>query len=210
MVKITRVETQKNNPERLNVYLEGEFGFGIARKIAPWLKVGREITPQKIKDLQQKDDLEKAYQRALNYLSYRIRSEEEIRRNLKKHQVDPEMIEGVLDRLRDQSLVNDQEFAHQWIENRIAFHPRGKKALASELYQKGIKRPIIEESLQDLNEEMLAKRVAQKYLPRLDLRNQKEFKRKLYGYLARRGFHYSLCQQVVDQYWAEHQQQEES
>ena len=87
MLKITDIQPQKHDPSRLNVYLDGEFAFGIARVVAPWLKVGQEISTETMAELIEKDQREKAYQRALNYLSYRVRSEEEVRRNLRKHEV---------------------------------------------------------------------------------------------------------------------------
>jgi len=207
MVKITRLEPQKNNPERLNVYLEGEFGFGIARAVAPWLQVGRELTAEEIQELKFEDQQDQAYQRALHFLSYRPRSEAEIRRNLRKHDLPEEVIQAALDRLREQTLVNDQEFAAQWVENRAAFHPRGKKALASELSQKGVSRQIIDRVLEEVDEEAMAHKLARKKLPRVSHLDREEFFRKLYGYLSRKGFHYSLCNQLVNQLWEEKQQQ---
>ena len=207
MVKITRLEPQKNNPERLNVYLEGEFGFGIARAVAPWLQVGRELTAEEIQELKFEDQQDQAYQRALHFLSYRPRSEAEIRRNLRKNDLPEEVIQAVLDRLRDQTLVNDQEFAAQWVENRAAFRPRGKKALASELSQKGVSSQIIDQVLEEVDEEAMARKLAQKKLPRVSHLDQEEFFKKLYGYLSRKGFHYSLCNQLVNQLWEENQQQ---
>jgi regulatory protein len=207
MVKITRLEPQKNNPERLNVYLEGEFGFGIARAVAPWLQVGRELTAEEIQELKFEDQQDQAYQRALHFLSYRPRSEAEIQRNLRKHDLPEEVIQAVLDRLRDQTLVNDQEFAAQWVENRAAFRPRGKKALASELSQKGVSRQIIDHVLEEVDEEAMARKLARKKLPRVSHLDREEFFKKLYGYLSRKGFHYSLCNQLVNQLWEEKQQQ---
>ena len=132
MLTVTRLEPQKKNPQRLNVYLDGEFAFGISRSAAPWLAEGNQLSKQKINDLQEKDHFEGAYQRAINFLSYRIRSEKEIRQNLTKHDVPEDVIEGVLGKLRGVSLVNDQDFAFRWVENRVQFKPRGKRALSSE------------------------------------------------------------------------------
>jgi regulatory protein len=208
MLTITRLEPQKRNPERLNVYLDGEYAFGISRSIAPWLEEGNQLSQQKITDLQNADKVEAAYQRALNYLSYRSRSEHEIQQNLKKHSVPEEIIPEVLSRLRENKLVNDRDFAKQWVENRVRFHPRGKRALTSELIKKGISNHIIEEILQDINEPELALKFAKRKITKMKDLERQEFQKKMFGYLSRRGFGYGLSREVTDQIWNEISDQE--
>ncbi len=203
MLTITRLEPQKKNPQRLNVYLDGEFAFGISRAAAPWLTEGDQLTQQKVKDLKTRDQTESAYQRALNFLSYRIRSSQEIRQNLSKHQVEDPIIEQVLERLRQASLVDDRAFARQWVENRSQFKPRGKRALSSELYQKGIPQTVISETLEELDEEALAWKCARKKASHFQNMEKEEFQKKLFGFLNRRGFPYSICQDIVRQLWEE-------
>ncbi len=203
MFKITDIKTQKRDSQRLNVYLDGKFGFGVARTVAPWLKIGKELSSQKIEELQAKDETEKAYQRALNYLSYRERSEEEIRCNLRKHDVPDIAIEEVLERLRGNTLVSDKRFAEKWVENRAAFHPRSRRALAVELRQKGVPRLIIDEVLAEVDDHDMAYKVAKKKLRRVQNLEWPEFRKKLNGYLGRRGFSYGVSAEVVRQVWDE-------
>jgi len=181
MLTVTRLETQKNNPDRLNVYLDGEFAFGISRALAPWLEEGKQLSQQQIQSLQSEDQIDLAYHRALNFLSHRIRSEHEIRQKLLRAEVSEDIIQAVLEKLRDSSLVDDRDFARQWVENRNRFHPRGKRALNSELIRKGIPHQIIQETLQDLNEEKLAHDFAQKKIPKLKNLEKSAFQTKLYG-----------------------------
>jgi regulatory protein len=203
MLTITRLEPQKKNPGRLNVYLDGEFAFGISRKIAPGLEEGNQLSQQKITALQNEDKIEAAYQRALNFLSYRSRSENEIQQNLLKHKIPVEVIAVVLLKLQENSLVNDRDFATLWVENRVKFHPRGKRALTSELIKKGISIQIIEEVLQNIDEKELALKLARKKVPRLSGLEKPTFQKKMYGYLSRRGFNYSQCKEVTDLIWTE-------
>jgi len=203
MLTVTRLELQKKNPQRLNVYLDGEFAFGISRAAAPWLAEGNQISQQKINDLQEKDQFEGAYQRAINFLSYRIRSEKEIRQNLTKHEVPEEIIVRVIDRLRGASLVNDREFASLWVENRVQFKPRGKRALSSELFQKGIPNEIIEDVLAELDEEELAYQCARSKIRKYSGLEEKTFQKKLSGLLTRRGFPYHIIKDVVSSLWKE-------
>jgi regulatory protein len=205
MFKITEIKPQKNNPNRLNIYLDGDFGFGIARVIAPWLKKGDTLSEKTIEELKTKDQVEQGYQRALNYLSYRDRSTEEIRRNLRKHDLEDPIIEEVLARLRQKHLVDDVDFAQKWIENRRTFHPRSRRALRSELRRKGVPDKIINPLLEEVDEREMAYRVAQKKKRRLRNLEWPEFRKKLNGYLGRRGFSYSVASEIVQQVWDERQ-----
>ena len=207
MLTVTKLEPQKKNPKRLNVYLNGEFAFGVSRAAVPWLEEGNELSQQKIKTLQTEDQVEQAFQRALHYLSFRVRSEKEIRLNLQKHQIPENIIDPVLNRLRERSLVDDRDFAQQWIDNRNRFHPRGKRALSSELHQKGIPIQIIEETLNDLDETELAYKFARKKVDKLKTLDKSNFQKKMYGYLSRRGFDYGLSKEVVRDLWIELEKQ---
>ncbi len=206
MLTITRLEPQKKNPQRLNVYLDGEFAFGISRSAAPWLVEGNQLSQQKVIEIREKDQFEGAYQRAINFLSYRVRSEKEIRQNLTKHDVPEDIIEQVLDRLRGASLVNDHDFAVQWVENRVRFKPRGKRALSSELFQKGIANEIIEDVLAELDEEELAYACARSKVTKFNGMDEKVFQKKLSGLLTRRGFPYHVTKDVVSSLWREMEQ----
>jgi regulatory protein len=203
MLTVTRLEPQKRNPQRLNVYLDGEFAFGISRAAAPWLSEGDQLSQQKVRDLKRGDQSEGAYQRALNYLSYRSRSEQEISRNLIKHDIPEDIIAEVMEKLRHSSLVDDRAFARNWIENRVQFKPRGKRALALELYQKGIAQEIIDDELQDLDESLLARRCAQKKASRFKNLDWETYQKKMSGYLNRRGFPYGIIRDTVQESWEE-------
>jgi regulatory protein len=203
MLTVTRLETQKKNPQRLNVYLDGEFAFGISRAVAPWLAEGDQLSHQKVQDLKERDLIESAYQRALNFLSYRSRSEQEIRRNLSKHQIPEEIIPEVLDKLRQSSLVDDRAFARNWIENRCQFKPRGKRALSAELFQKGISREIIDDELKGLNEDDLALQCARGKASSYQHLDQENFQKKMFAFLNRRGFPYQIIKDTVWEIWNE-------
>jgi regulatory protein len=100
MRKITAIEAQKNNPKRVNLHLDGEFAFGLDRFVAAWLTVGQSLEEEKIAQLQAEDSQEKAYQQAMLFLSYRARSETEIRKNLEKHEIPQAVIDETVERLR--------------------------------------------------------------------------------------------------------------
>ena len=202
--KITALKVQKRNKERVNVYLDGEFTFGLAHIVATWLKVGQELSEDKINALLAKDDVEVALQKALNFLSYRPRSAKEVRQNLIKHKADENTIEVVVERLTRGGMLNDNNFAEMWVESRSTFKPRGRKALRIELRQKGITDDVIEESLAELDEGELAYRAASKQARKLKHLEWQDFRKKLYGYLARRGFNYDTISGIIPKVWEEH------
>ena len=203
--KITALQPQKRNPNRVNVHLDGEFAFGLARIVAAWLQVGQELTPEKIARLQEDDAAEVALQRAVRFLSYRPRSVKEVEDNLRKHETPEHVIASIIERLTGSGVINDQKFARLWIENRSEFRPRGSFALRTELRQKGIADKVIEDVLADLDEDELAYAAGRKKAPKIKAADEHEFKRKMYGFLSRRGFSYQTISEVVQKIWQEQQ-----
>lgn len=201
--KITALKLQKKNRQRVNVYLDGEFAFGLSRISAGWLHLGQELSEEKISELKAQDAFEVAYQRALNFMKFRERSAYEIRRNLKKDAVPEDIIEQVIDRLIQAKLLDDGRFVRMWIENRNEFRPRSLRALRIELRQHGIDDELIDKSLKTVDEYELAYKAATKYANGHQNLEWEEFRRKLYGYLGRRGFTYGTSAEVIQQVWDE-------
>jgi len=203
MKKITAIEVQKRTPNRVNIHLDGEFAFGLARIVAAWLKVGQELSEEKLEQLQAEDARERAFQQAMLFLSYRARSESEIRQNLRKHEIPEPVIEHTLERLKRDGLANDNQFAHTWVENRSTFRPRSRRMMAMELRQKGIDDEAVSSAVESVDDEALAYEAAQKRAPRFKDLEWNEFRRKLSDFLARRGFSYSVIAPVVTRIWNE-------
>lgn len=206
MRTVTALKAQKNNPQRVNVFLDGQFAFGLSRLVAAWLQVGQTLTEERLEQLLREERLESLYQRALRYLSFRPRSEQEMRLYLQRHEQEEQVRELVVERLKENGWLDDQRFAAQWVENRATFRPRGKKALALELKQRGIQSAVIEQAVQELNEEEMAYQAAQKFLGRFKNLDRQTFRRKLYDLLIRRGFSYEVVLPTIHRCWQEHQQ----
>jgi len=210
MSKITAIEPQQKNPQRVSVYLNGEFAFRLTRITAGWLKVGQELSEEKIVALQAEDTNETTYQKALHFLSYRPRSSAEVRQNLTKRGTPEAVVEETITHLQRAGLVNDQEFARAWVENRNNFRPRSKSALLMELRRKGLSDEVVLPVLDvQVDEEALAFEAARKYARRLAGLEWYEFRQKLSGFLGRRGFSYSTLSPVVSKVWKESQTAED-
>ena len=202
--RITAIEPQQKNPQRLNIYLDGEFAFGLAAIVAAWLKVGQELGEEKIASLKAEDECEVTYQKALHFLNYRPRSSAEVRQNLLKRGISESLTNATVDRLQSAGLINDETFARNWVENRNAFRPRGKPALRMELRRKGLSEEIAGSVLDaHVDEDALAWEAARKYARRLAGLEWPEFRRKLGGFLARRGFSYATLAPIVSKVWEE-------
>jgi len=202
--QITALKAQKRNHQRVSVYLDGEFAFGLSRIVAAWLHVGQELSAEKIAELKVEDELEFAYQRTIRYIGYRMRSVSEVQQYLNQQGIDIVVIENVIERLQKSGLLDDLSFARMWIENRNEFRPRSHRMLAIELKKKGIQSDIISQIMEETtSDEVLAytaaKKQARKYMPL----EWQEFRRKLSSFLARRGFSYSTINPTVNQVWAE-------
>jgi regulatory protein len=196
--RITALRVQRRNRNRVNVYLDGRFAFGLAAIEAARLRVGQVLSDEDIARLRQRDTAERAAGRALDLLSYRPRSEAEIRERLTER-YDPETAGEVLERLRRSGLVDDREFARYWVQNRLEHNPRGAVALRQELYQKGVDESAIEEALAEYDEEEAATRAAETARRKLRGLPPDVFRRRLTDYLLRRGFSYGVVRAVVQQ-----------
>jgi regulatory protein len=201
--RITAIEPQMKNPQRVNIYLDGVFSFGLAGMLAAWLKVGQELGEEKIARLKAEDEGEVTYQKALHFLSYRPRSTMEVRQNLLHRGISEPLVDVTMDRLQEAGLVNDEAFARAWVENRNTFRPRGKPALRMELRRKGLNDEVIQSVLGALQEDSLALEAARKYVRRLTGLEWPEFRQKLGGFLTRRGFSYATIAPVVSEVWKE-------
>jgi regulatory protein len=201
--QVTALKQQKRNANRVSVYLDGRFAFGLPAIVAVSLKPGQLLTVEEIDALQEQGTTEAAYDRALDYLAHRPRSRAEIHAYLAKQGLSETHVEAVGSRLEQAGLVDDAEFARYWVENRERFRPRGPRALRYELRQKGISAESIEEALEPLDVSTSAYQAAAKKARQLGQWDRLTFERKLVEYLARRGFDYDVARQVAERHWTE-------
>lgn len=194
--RITAIQVQKNNAQRANILIEGEFAFGLALIEAAKLKLGAYLEDADIERLLQFDEQERAYEQALGFLSYRPRSQSEVSRNLRDKGFGAPAIEEAIERLQRVGLLDDEAFARYWIGNREQFKPRGERALRYELRQKGIDDQVIDRLVQDTDESESAYRAAVQRIERWKRLDPAVRRQKLSAYLQRRGFGYEAIQDV--------------
>jgi len=201
--EITAIKAQKRNPQRVSIYLDGEFAFGLSRFVAAWLKTGRMLSEADIERLQQEDTYEIAFQKALGFINHRPRSVEETRRRLLEKGFSADVVEVTLQKLIEKRWLDDLDFARQWIENRNTFQPRSHRLLAYELRLKGVPDDKITQALEDSagDETTLAYQAGIKKARQCRHEAKPEFLKKVGGFLSRRGFRYAIVKPTVDRLW---------
>lgn len=199
--RVTALTLQKRNRQRVNVYLDGEFAFGLAHIVAAWLQVGMELSEEKITNLRTEDEKETTYQRALNWIDFRPHTRAEIRQKLKSKAASEETITFVMDRLEQSNLVNDADFAQNWVENRAELRPRSRRALAFELRKRGVQPEIIDQSIAEVDDDELAYQAAQLQAYKISHLEWKDFRLKMLRHLAQRGFNYQTSSEATRRVW---------
>lgn len=212
-MRITALQPQTNNPNRVNVFVDGQFLLGVNALIVLRmdLAVDQELSPAQLEELRSEEALQQTIDRAFNYLSFRPRSREEVRRYLRRKETSPELIDAVLARLDSLDLVNDRSFASFWLENREQFSPRGAQALRNELRMKGIERDVVDELVHEEKDEeraLLAGRKKALSLVRLPDMDYATFRTRLGSFLQRRGFGYEVATRTVRALWKELREEE--
>jgi regulatory protein len=185
---ITRLETQKRNVQRVNVYIDEVYAFSLSLDEAARLRKGQSLSDAEIAALRGDDEVARAVERATRFLAGRPRSTHEVRQSLARKDVPPPVIELALDRLRALGYLDDPAFAEFWVSNRRQFKPLSARALRYELRQKGITNDIIDDVLEAQDEDDDAYRAAQAQVRRVRATDRAELRHKLMMFLARRGF----------------------
>ena len=144
---------------------------------------------------------EQARALCLRLLTARARTRAELAGQLTKRGYPDDVSTEVLDRLADVGLIDDADFAQQWVRSRHAHAGKGKRALAAELRTKGVDNDVISAALADIDagaERERAERLVRDKLRRERLgEDDTKVMRRLVGMLARRGYHQSVALDVV-------------
>jgi len=199
--RISAIEPQRRDEFRVNVYIEGEFAFGLHLdlQMEHHLAPGDELTDEQITLLLRQDQTKRAIASALNLLSYRARAAGELKSKLRERGYPPEAIDEAIARIRELGYLDDRDFADRWVESRQAHRPRSARMLARELQQKGVDREVIDETLEEagIDEYGDALVMAERKAASLQGLDDATRERRLTGLLARRGYSYDVIRRVL-------------
>ncbi len=199
---VTAIRAQVNDPDRVSVFIDGEFGFGLPAisAIEEGLAVGQHLDAERLAQLLAIDERARAATAALAYLAYRPRSEQEVRGRLRQKGYSPPAIDHAIGKLAGWRYLDDEEFARRWVENRTVHQPRGARLIEQELRTKGVAKETAKQAIEDaeIDEKAAALEVARDRARRLSGDDPAAARRKLAAYLARRGFGWDAVRPALD------------
>jgi len=203
MNKITAIRFGKGGRKRVNISLDGRFAFSLAAEVVlkEGLRVGQELSAAQVEALVGSDHFHRCLNAALRYLSYRPRSEFELKERLHQRGFDGDSVEAVLARLREQGLVDDVAFAQFWKDNRESFSPRSQRLTRLELRRKGVAEETIAQVVGVIDDDDSAYRAALSKARSLPMSDYHSFRHRLAGYLKQRGFSYGVINHTVERVW---------
>ena len=201
MGKITDLQKGKRNKDRINVYMDGEFAFApyIDTALANHLKIGADISVEERERILREDGEKYALACAMKFLSYRMRTEKELRDKLREKEVPGDCIENAVERLKEIGYLNDREFADLYAQELLQKY--GRRIAVQKLMQKGVPRRIAEEAAEDIGQE---ESVVDGYVARLKQKYRNEdpgkAKQKMIRALMAKGFEYEEVKHALQRY----------
>jgi len=156
-----------------------------------------------IEALDAADQRANAHEAALRLLSHRARSETEMRRRLAMRSIEPDAIEEEIGRLRQAGLLDDEQFAMAWAEERQRLAPRGRRLLRYELLSKGVAPGAVELATQDTDDREAAFALARQKARNASHTDYEAFLARVGGFLRRRGFDYGVALEAARTAWSE-------
>ena len=205
MSRITAIRTGRKTGKRVNIFLDSRFAFSLEAEavVEQGLRVDQELSEDQVAVLARTERYGRCFSAATRFLTYRPRSESELRERLYKRGFSEDGIEAAITRLKNQGFVDDVAFARFWKENRDSFSPRSQWLTGLELKKKGVAVDVIDEVVRDTDDGDSAYRAALGKAHRLPLSDYETFRRRLGEFLKRRGFSYDVISRTVRRLWQE-------
>lgn len=201
-MKITKIEAQKRKLDRVNIYIDDQFAFGLTDTLRYKydLSSGKEVTQEFIDDILNAEEQNKVINHALKLLSYRQKSEKEIYDKLKEKGYDLDKIDNAIQYCIERNYINDKVFAETFIRDKMNINKLGSQRIKYELIGKGVSKDIIDKVLApDYDVELeMAMELALKKMPSYKNDDYNAIYRKLGGYLQRRGYSFDIVRQVMN------------
>lgn len=203
MKKITKIEYQKKNKNRVNIYLDDSFAFGIDLNIMIKYSLSKnmELEESFIEEILKSEEEINVYNYALSVLSRTIKSEKQLKMKLKEKGYDEQFIDNAIIKLKQKKYLDDERYSEILISNRTSISKYGKRRIRQDLYTKGISCEIIDEKLSFISDEEELERalsLGSKKLRTLKKEDERKII-KLSNHLINKGFEYSIVKKAVSE-----------
>lgn len=202
---ISLIEVQKKNKKRFNIYINGAFAFGISENtlVKFALHKGQELDADFIKEIQQVDKEDYAYQLAVRFLSHQLRSEKQVRDKLAEEEIEPEVMETAIAKLKDIKLIDDSIYGQSYTRTAMNLNKKGPNVIAQELKRKGLDQEEIDQSLAEYDQSTLnenAYELAEKYfIKQLRKASHRTSIQKTKQHLIQKGYSSDVLQEIMDE-----------
>lgn len=204
---VTKIERQKRNPHRVNIYLDNEFKFGIHETTLTkfGLRNGDKLDQKIIETISIQEEYHLAHKKALQLISRRLRTEKELRLKLLEKEFHPKAIDPVIEELQKSGLIDDSRFARAYIHDIQLRKPAGARFIQRQLQLKGVPptiiRTVLHEHLDADTTQKLALKAASTMSERLKTSRKKieplKQRQRITQFLLRRGFDWQTINAVV-------------
>ena len=202
-MKITKIEAQKKDKHRYNIFLDGSFAFGLYEDsvLKYGLRTEDELDEKKIKEMREFDEFGYGKKAAYSFLAYKPRSKKELVKKLRQKKVSDSIIDDIIELLEKQKYLDDKTFAKSYLEDKLNSKPIGRRLAKLKLFEKGVDKELIEttidENYSEDKEFELAAKLMEKFEKKVKHKDTADKRNKCYRYLISKGFDYETAGRVL-------------
>lgn len=204
MKVITKIGRQKNNKERYNIFLDEKYSFAVdeGTLIKFGLMKGKGLEQLEIDEIVYEDEIAKAFNRGLSFLSFQMRSEHEVRQKLRTAEFGEAVVQEAIRKLEKLGFLNDESYSKALLETKKRTAKKGPRAIQQDLVKKGIDKGLQEQVLGSYTHEDQVKNaldLAEKQIRAGDRKTPSQVKQKIQDLLMRKGYSFTVVSEVLDQ-----------
>jgi regulatory protein len=202
---VTALETQQNDPERVSVFIDGQYAFGLAWDLAvqAGLRKGQHLSQQQQQALLEEEQRLRARRVALDYIAYRARTAEEVRRKLARKGFPEDAVEAAVARMAGLGYLDDEAYARTYVRSKLSGRGYGPERLRADLRRRGVAPAVVEAALAEMVEpddlrETALQQGRQRWQRLASEADPAKRRKKLSDFLARRGYGFDLIREVAE------------
>lgn len=201
-MKITNIEQQKKNKNRMSIYIDNEYAFGLNISIYEKynLKKDMEVTEEFVEEVLINEERNKAVNQGLKFLTASQKTEKEVREKLEVLDFEKEIIDYAVDYLKDQRYIDDEQYTKSFINDQLSFSKDGRRKIRTKLYRKGIDMETLDRMISGIADEVFVENalsVARKRLKSMTFKDVDERDQKIFRFLFYKGYDFDIVKKAV-------------
>lgn len=211
--KISKITRQKNNPERYNIFINEEYAFAVdeGTLIKYGLTKDKVLDDFEIDEINFEDAIAKAFNKALQFLAFQMRSEHEVKNKLLKAGHGEAVVMEAIRKLEKLGFLNDETYSKALLETKKRTMKKGPRAIRQDMQRKGIDRKVQDATLAQFGEDEqleLALSLAEKEVRAGSRKTPAQVKQKIQDVLLRKGYSFTIVSEVFEKIQLEREDNE--